>query len=97
MGVGWDLALVGLTLHVSSGAAVNREEAAAWTASEDGRQFTSMIGPRGSTPAPGRESRHDGRRRLGGVAPRRKRASETLRPATGMIARMPTIQAAAAA
>ena len=42
VGVGWDLALIGLGLHLSSGAAVDRDAAAAWSASEEGQQFTSL-------------------------------------------------------
>ena len=39
VGVGWDLALIGLVLHLASGVAVDREEALAWTTSEEGREF----------------------------------------------------------
>ena len=39
VGVGWDLSLVGLTLHLTSGAPVDPAEVAAWTASPDGRSF----------------------------------------------------------
>src|SRR4051794_40445283 len=39
VGVGWDLALLGLGLHLASGSAVDRSEAAAWVASEDGKRF----------------------------------------------------------
>lgn len=39
VGVGWDLALMGLGLHLSDGAAVDPREAAAFTASPDGAQF----------------------------------------------------------
>jgi len=42
VGVGWDLALVGLGLHLSSGAAVDRDAGAAWSASEEGQQFSSL-------------------------------------------------------
>lgn len=38
-GVGWDLALLGLATHLATGAEVDREEAAAWAASEEGRAF----------------------------------------------------------
>lgn len=41
VGIGWDLALVGLTLHLASGAAVDPDESAAWMASDEGRQFLS--------------------------------------------------------
>jgi uncharacterized protein YndB with AHSA1/START domain len=40
-GVGWDLALMGLGRHLISGAAVDRKEAAAWSASEEGRDFVA--------------------------------------------------------
>lgn len=39
VGVGWDLAIMGLGLHLSTGAAVDPREAAAWTASEEGKDF----------------------------------------------------------
>jgi uncharacterized protein YndB with AHSA1/START domain len=38
-GVGWDLALYGLDRHIVSGAPLDPKEAAAWTASEEGRKF----------------------------------------------------------
>lgn len=39
VGLGWDLALVGLGWPIESGTAVDREEAAAWVASEHGVRF----------------------------------------------------------
>ncbi len=43
VGVGWDQALVALTLHVASGGEpVDREAAEAWQASADGREFTRL-------------------------------------------------------
>jgi hypothetical protein len=40
VGVGWDLALVGLALHFANGGApVDRGEAAAWSASAEGKDF----------------------------------------------------------
>ena len=39
VGVGWDLGLIGLVLHLASGVAVDREAALAWTASPEGREF----------------------------------------------------------
>jgi uncharacterized protein YndB with AHSA1/START domain len=39
VGVGWDLALMGLARHLASGAAVDRSEAAAWSASDEGKDF----------------------------------------------------------
>lgn len=41
-GVGWDMGLMGLTLHLSSGAPVNPEESAAWMASDDGKSFVTL-------------------------------------------------------
>jgi hypothetical protein len=38
-GVGWDLTLVGLGRHLSTGIAADRKEAAAWLASEEGKDF----------------------------------------------------------
>jgi len=38
-GVGWDLGLTGLLLHLRSGQAVDPAEVAAWSASADGREF----------------------------------------------------------
>lgn len=46
IGVGWDMALVGLTLHMQSGAAVDPREAAAWTGSEEGREFMTRSSAR---------------------------------------------------
>lgn len=43
VGVGWDLALIGLALHLAGGgAAVDPAEVAAWSASEDGRRFMAL-------------------------------------------------------
>lgn len=39
VGVGWDLALIGLSLHVQSGGSADPDKARAWTASEEGREF----------------------------------------------------------
>jgi uncharacterized protein YndB with AHSA1/START domain len=39
VGVGWDLAVIGMALHLRSGAAVDKAEAATWMASEDGLRF----------------------------------------------------------
>ena len=38
-GVGWDLALMGLGLHIATGAANDHRAAEAWTMSEEGRRF----------------------------------------------------------
>ncbi len=42
VGVGWDLALMGLTGHLGSGKTVDPSEAAAWSASDEGRQFMTL-------------------------------------------------------
>ena len=41
-GVGWDLGLMGLRLHLASGQAVNPQEFAGWSASDEGRRFISL-------------------------------------------------------
>jgi uncharacterized protein YndB with AHSA1/START domain len=45
-GVGWDLGLLGLGRHLASGDSVDREQAAAWSASEEGRKFISQSSQR---------------------------------------------------
>jgi uncharacterized protein YndB with AHSA1/START domain len=42
VGVGWDLGIVGLALHLASGEAVDRQAAAEWLASGDGRRFMTL-------------------------------------------------------
>jgi uncharacterized protein YndB with AHSA1/START domain len=42
VGVGWDLVLSGLARHLASGASVDPAEAAAWSASEEGRRFITL-------------------------------------------------------
>jgi uncharacterized protein YndB with AHSA1/START domain len=39
VGVGWDLTVMGLGRHLETGAAADAQEAAAWTASEEGKDF----------------------------------------------------------
>jgi uncharacterized protein YndB with AHSA1/START domain len=39
VGVGWDLALIGLGRYLASGVAVDRREFEAWSASEEGKDF----------------------------------------------------------
>jgi uncharacterized protein YndB with AHSA1/START domain len=46
VGIGWDMALVGLAIHLSSGKAVDLGEGAAWAASDSGRQFMSLASQR---------------------------------------------------
>ncbi|HSM59198.1 MAG TPA: SRPBCC family protein [Longimicrobiales bacterium] len=54
-GVGWDMALAGLDRHLSDGAAVDPAEAAAWMASDQGKDFV-----RSSSEAWGRASIESG-------------------------------------
>jgi uncharacterized protein YndB with AHSA1/START domain len=44
VGIGWDLSVMGLTLHLASGAAVDPAEFAAWSASPDGLAFMTRSG-----------------------------------------------------
>jgi uncharacterized protein YndB with AHSA1/START domain len=44
VGIGWDLALMGLGLHMVSGAAVDPADVAAWSASDEGRLFMQRSG-----------------------------------------------------
>ena len=46
VGVGWDMGLVGLATHLSSGHSVNPAEGAAWAASADGTRFMSLASQR---------------------------------------------------
>lgn len=46
VGVGWDMGLLGLATHLSTGAAVNPQEVAAWMASAGGRQFMTASSER---------------------------------------------------
>jgi uncharacterized protein YndB with AHSA1/START domain len=47
VGIGWDQALLGLTLHLTSGAeAPERDAVEAWQASEDGRHFVRLSSER---------------------------------------------------
>jgi len=39
VGVGWDLAILGLGLHLATGVPADPEQAAAWSASEEGKTF----------------------------------------------------------
>jgi hypothetical protein len=41
VGVGWDLALMGLYIHLASGTAVDPGAVAAWSESDAGRQFVT--------------------------------------------------------
>ena len=44
VGIGWDLALTGLMLHLASRAAVDAAAVEQWTASDEGRRFTALSG-----------------------------------------------------
>jgi hypothetical protein len=46
VGIGWDLAFIGLGRHLASGAPVNREAAMAWMGSPNGKEFISQCGER---------------------------------------------------
>jgi uncharacterized protein YndB with AHSA1/START domain len=46
VGVGWDLALMALGLHVGSGGPVDRDEAEAWSASAEGIRFVTLSSER---------------------------------------------------
>jgi hypothetical protein len=39
VGVGWDLSVLGLGLHLESGAGVSTEDSRAWAESEEARRF----------------------------------------------------------
>jgi uncharacterized protein YndB with AHSA1/START domain len=39
VGIGWDLALIGLARHLSEGGSVDRAQAMKWMASDEGREF----------------------------------------------------------
>jgi uncharacterized protein YndB with AHSA1/START domain len=44
VGIGWELGMVGLTVHLSSGRRVDPEAGAEWAASPDGRRFVELSG-----------------------------------------------------
>jgi uncharacterized protein YndB with AHSA1/START domain len=46
VGVGWDMALLGLAVHLSSGRAADPQESAAWAASDEGKRFMSLSSQR---------------------------------------------------
>jgi uncharacterized protein YndB with AHSA1/START domain len=46
VGIGWDLALMGLARHLASGASVDQEASMAWMASPNGKKFMSESGER---------------------------------------------------
>jgi uncharacterized protein YndB with AHSA1/START domain len=46
VGVGWDMGLVGLAVHLSSGRSVDPQEGMAWAASAEGREFMMLSSQR---------------------------------------------------
>ena len=46
VGIGWDMIIMGLTLHLSGRSAVDPKAGMAWAASEDGRRFMRLSGER---------------------------------------------------
>jgi uncharacterized protein YndB with AHSA1/START domain len=46
VGIGWELGLNGLAIHVASGRAVDPEEAASWAASAEGKRFIELSSDR---------------------------------------------------
>jgi uncharacterized protein YndB with AHSA1/START domain len=46
VGVGWDMGLMGLAAHLSSGGTADPKEIAAWAASDQGRQFMALSSQR---------------------------------------------------
>jgi uncharacterized protein YndB with AHSA1/START domain len=44
VGIGWELGLIGLATHLSTGEAVSPTDAAAWSASEQGKEFITRSG-----------------------------------------------------
>lgn len=45
-GVGWDLGLMGLAIHLASGRSVDENAAQAWSASDEGRRFMTLSSER---------------------------------------------------
>jgi uncharacterized protein YndB with AHSA1/START domain len=46
VGIGWDMVVLGLTLHLSGRPAVDRQNSTAWAASEEARNFMRLSGER---------------------------------------------------
>jgi uncharacterized protein YndB with AHSA1/START domain len=42
VGIGWDMMLIGLSIHLSSGRAVDTQEGMAWAASDEGKRFMTL-------------------------------------------------------
>lgn len=45
-GIGWELALLGLSTHLTSGETVDPSQAMAWSASDDGKRFITLSSQR---------------------------------------------------
>jgi uncharacterized protein YndB with AHSA1/START domain len=46
VGIGWELAMAGLSRHITTGASIDPLEAVAWTASAEGKQFMALSSQR---------------------------------------------------
>src|SRR5215470_11361898 len=46
VGIGWDMAFVGLAIHLSTGHSVEPQEGMAWAASAEGREFMTLSSQR---------------------------------------------------
>lgn len=46
VGIGWDSMILGLSLHLSGGPAMDPAQGAAWAASDEGRRFMTLSGER---------------------------------------------------
>ena len=46
VGIGWDSTVMGLSLHLSGGPAIDLREGMAWAASEEGKRFMTLSGER---------------------------------------------------
>ena len=46
VGIGWDSMILGLSLHLSGGPAIDPAQGAAWAASDEGRRFMTLSGER---------------------------------------------------
>jgi hypothetical protein len=44
VGIGWDMIVMGLSLHLSGSLPVDPQRSAAWAASEDGKRFMELSG-----------------------------------------------------
>jgi uncharacterized protein YndB with AHSA1/START domain len=44
VGIGWDSALIALTIHLSTGASVDPKEGMAWMGTEEGKRFVTLSG-----------------------------------------------------